>query len=679
LTPTVTSTRIATLTPAQPQAQNSRYQLTDWNLINADRMITLLNAQAEPNRNPEWFNVAVYAQGEALLRYPQAFEATHWRWLTARNLIHTGNPTAIVVYTGLIQEALSTGQVRSEDLTSWFQVYEPDLILTTFSFPAQTGELDRLLIQISGAGNAFLWLIETPGNVQVYSLLSDFEAADDPQTAFLLQDLTGDGSDELIIFRTSSPNQTQFPTPWIFDLTQIPPAQIPIQPGFPINLGMESERLAVPVRNSQSGYDLQLTARLFPACPVEITELLHWDGVWMARDPLQYQLYPDTALLAWCEVLVDHATLVWDPDAALTIAEPLLESWPPAENTEGHPYPADASDAWRFRLGMLNAFVGQQAEADRYFQSILETPAIPQSSWIEPARRFLDIYQSPEDLYLACLEAPGCNMRLAMQAMVRDSGLDDPALVLDFLRRHGVVTRMAGEFDFDGDGIHEQWMSVLPEPGGTLEFWILTAAPSGVQAVFVQIFEDNQPQPYYHDPLESPLVVQLELGRGFILERDPVNGSVAVRFVDVEYSRPTEIRDALDLSIEALFSGTDPYQILSDLIAIGVSPRFAGDCNAFGICARYYYTLGLVHELTGDELNAIDAYLTVWRLYPHSPYTIMARLKLNLLPATPTFTPTATSTITPTGTITPTSNMTPTPSTTTTSTPTETSTSTPTP
>ena len=61
--------------------------------------------------------------------------------------------------------------------------------------------------------------------------------------------------------------------------------------------------------------------------------------------------------------------------------------------------------------------------------------------------------------------------------------------------------------------------------------------------------------------------------------------------------------------------------------------------------------LGLVSELAGYERNAVDANLTLWREYSKSPFTTMARLKLEGIaipaPAVPTYT------ITPSGTFIP--------------------------
>ncbi len=145
-----------------------------------------------------------------------------------------------------------------------------------------------------------------------------------------------------------------------------------------------------------------------------------------------------------------------------------------------------------------------------------------------------------------------------------------------------------------------------------------------------------------------------------------------------------------------LMDGADPKLIQNDLLELLNSPRFKGDCIAFNICDQFHYTLGFVHNLNDEYGNAIDQYLWVWRNYPKSSYTTLARLKLDYFPLptytntpikspTPTrtrtpssATPTSTRTVTPTTTITPTISPTITPTLTSTITPTETETSTPT-
>ncbi len=74
--------------------------------------------------------------------------------------------------------------------------------------------------------------------------------------------------------------------------------------------------------------------------------------------------------------------------------EPLLPGWPPAADEEGKPYPPDAKDEWRFRLGVYSALSGNFDRATEYLRGIIEDPVNPGSSWIQPAQKFLDVYQN---------------------------------------------------------------------------------------------------------------------------------------------------------------------------------------------------------------------------------------------------------------------------------------------
>ena len=658
-TPTLTRTLVSSLTPANPQTANTRYRLVEWSLLAAEHEVEIMTTRADREQNTEWYRAAVYALQEALLRFPQSINAAAWRWQMAHYQILAGDARAIDTYASLIQAALQTGQARINDLPAWFQRNAPELRLSTTVLPAQPGELNRLLIQISGRGYGFIWSLGTPGNIQMTPLLNNFDHTNNPRAASLTADLTGDGHPELILYETSYPSQTQFTSPWIFDLTQEPPALMPIQFSLPLELGTEAERLTTILPGDNGENELLLTMRMFPTCPVDITRSFQWDGEKFSIGAMRVEIHPEAELLSWCEIVLDHASLIWAPELTLAVAEPLLGSWPPSVDTAGDPYPEDGLDALRFRVGILHALAGHQAEAIQAIQSIIDQPSTPQSSWIEHAHVFVNTYQQPEDLYQACQLAPGCNLHHAIQEMVRSSGINSPAFARQYLLQHGVVGRTAGYFDFDGDGVDEAWLNLRPTAEGKLEFWILVATTSGVQAVYVQVFESNAPQPYYHDPDEDPLVIQLERGQGFVMRRDPLTGEAAIQFVDVEYSRPTFIRDELNSITQALFLGVDPAWALAELLETHASPRFAGDCVAYGICARFYYTLGLVYQLTGDQLSAIDWYLTTWWEYPLSPYTLMARLKLELIPATPTSTPTITQI--PTITYTPDPNRTNTP------------------
>ena len=666
---TGTETRLPTLTPAKPYKFNERYSLKNWELAEAGDLIQLMRDYAAspvkkylPPDFDVWSYAAGYAQEEALLRFPESFEASGWLWGLANSQARRGQIQAVTNYSKLIETAVASGSVRVEDLPAWFSQYEQELDLEVYPLPTRPGQLSNNLIKLSGAGSAFIWLVELPGSVAAIPLTRDIDFTEGLDYDFALGDPTGSGSPSVVIYpKAQKAGVYELGLPRAFDLSQEPPVELPFAEGLPVDFGMKYETDLAIVENDQGGEDIQLTATFFPACPVHVTRTYRWNGDRFEYYPDQYQITPYPDLLAFCEVIVDHVALVWGPEAALTLAEPLLSLWPPAEDAQGKAYPSDALDAWRYRVGIYHALAGHQEEARQIFAEIVAQPVSSDSTWILPASQFLENYQSQEDLYQACREAMFCNMKDALRGLAEYGALPDPSQSLQYLKDHGMMTRSSGVFDFDLDGIEERWLTVQHRPGEKLELWILSTAPQGVKALYVQPIEDNSPQPYHHEPIGEIPITQLELGKGFVLARHPETGEPYLYPVDVEYDRPTYIRDELFASIQALMSGGDPAVILDQLLALQADPRFLGDCRAYFICDVFYYTLGLVYELVGSEREAVDTYIKLWWEHSQSPFAAMARIKLLFRPPPPTATATATPTRTPTNTPDPNASPTPTP------------------
>jgi hypothetical protein len=550
--------------------------------------------------------------------------------------------------------------------------------------PAQPGELGRELIEIIGDGSAYLWLVENPTGTSIYPLLNELNFDQPRENAFLYDDLTGDTSPELVIYRKVDPSTTSLVIPHIFDLSVIPPVELKIQDQTPMDFGLESRMEAEVVPGSQGRNDLRVTNTLLPACPAYASQQYSWNGSEFTVTPLSYELFPVPGNLAYCETVLDEASSNWDPEAAIKIASPLLGIWPPELDIQGHPYPLDAKDQLQYRLGVLYALAGQRADTIRIMSEIIDTPIIPDSSWVAPAEQFLRLFKTPDDLFIACQQAQFCNLRDALRTLVQNSNTTDPALTIQYLQSHGVVIRSSGLLDFDGDSQAERWMIIQPKTEAKLEFWILAGMQTGVQVVFVQLFEASETLPFIHEPGGSIPVIQFELHKGFIFKRLPISGKAYIQWVDVEYTRPTIIMDGYEGALNALFDGAPPMTVRNKLIELFNSPRFTGDCIAFNICDQFHYTLALANDLIGEQGNAIDEYLWVWRNYGQSPYATMARLKLDYFPL-PTYTRTPIPTRTTAPTSTPTLTRTPTPTTqtptttnspTSTQTPTETATST---
>ena len=650
-TPTLTPTRYPTLTPAKPNKDNWRYVLKDWSVTDAERLARQIQAKEVFSGLPAvWYPAAAYAQAEALMRYPESLQAAQWEWDLAASLAYTNDPLAAQRYARLIQSALEARQIRIEDLPAWFQLYQSDLSLTLHPLTSLPGELSRQLVEISGAGSAYLWLLETPTSIQVVPLLSDFDYVNDLQNDFVLADLTGDGIDEISIYRTATPGQFTYLRPRIFNQAQIPPVELRVVEELPFDFATDYRTKLNPHAQAGGGNDLQFSATLFPACPVTITHTYHWSGERFETAPVQFAITPVPGLEAACELAVEHAARAWGTEAALLLAESILPVWPPQTDLEGKAYPADALDAWHFRLAIYQALSGKHAEALQTLNELVSNPNLPASNWPKLAQQFLDRYLAPEDLYTACQDMPFCNLREALQRLIAGSNLTDLSQASGYLGQHGVVIRASGVFDFDGDGEDERWVSVLPGAMQKLEFWILAQVPGGIQAVFVQIIDDNSPTPYYFEPRGVYPVVQFEAKQGFRMRRLPDIQTAFIEQVTTEAARPTYIRDAIHSIAQRLLDGTNPATILDELLDLQADPRFRADCLAFYVCGKFLYTLGLTYELLGQADLAVDTYLYLWRDFPTSPYTVMARMKMiyNPPPPTATNTPTPTRTVTPT-------------------------------
>jgi hypothetical protein len=95
-----------------------------------------------------------------------------------------------------------------------------------------------------------------------------------------------------------------------------------------------------------------------------------------------------------------------------------------------------------------------------------------------------------------------------------------------------------------------------------------------------------------------------------------------------DYTKHHLVEESLDSIINQLMSGSNPAQIRDLLIQLNQSASF--DCKAANRCNQIQYLLGLTNELMGDEQAALNAYLQLWKEYPASFYTTMARSKLVL-------------------------------------------------
>ncbi len=261
-------------------------------------------------------------------------------------------------------------------------------------------------------------------------------------------------------------------------------------------------------------------------------------------------------------------------------------------------------------------------------------PAVPDSHWVAAAQRFLDIYQSPANLYQACVQAEACDPRRALAALIEAIPLDEYPNAQAAIWQAGVSQRSSGYFDFDGDDVKESWFTVRHRTGEKLELWIVMPYEDGVKAIFVDSLDSNLPTVSYYDDEEYPPTVLIDDTIAIRIERTPGNLLPYLSRPVLPQLYPDRFQDAVDAAREALLSGADPKEVYQELVLLEKFPGLL--CRARWSCDEYYYLLGLAAELAKNPNDAIEAFLYLWRNYSRSPFTTMARLKLVWTGVTPT-------------------------------------------
>jgi hypothetical protein len=649
-TPTSTSTitPLPTLPAARPLRFNDLYQLSDWSPERADYLVRLMQSypnarfRTEQERQTDAYNQAfiypAFAAREALLRYPEAQEALRWRWEVAYSLSRFNDPSAGEHYAALIVQALNDEQVTVENLPAWFSENEGRMSLTVHAGPAPEGASSSHLLEIkTTGGGTLLWLVKEGSSFRVSVLVSRYNFPAGLELSTVVGDLTGDDTAEAAVFFSPGPGDYVIREPQVFRLTQLPPTELSFAPTPPFDFGSSFENRWLVAREPGGEPVLQFIGETSPACPVRISRTYRWDGERFDISEANYTIQPLQGYLAHCESTITHASLVWEAEVTYRLMKVLLPDWPPAARTNGRPYPADAGEEWRFRTGVFAALAGERLEAIELLQP-LERDA--QGRWAAAAAAFLSAYQSQEDIYRACLTHEACDPRLALRSVVRLVPLVEYDQIPAYLQRYGIALRSSGLFDFENDGAPERWILVRHRENQKLELWILAASPERIEPLMVEVVDTTNLALRYHEPVEDPPIVQINPGEGFRLMRVANSGMPYIERTAVTVSLTMFTEDTFAEIDYDLFSGVDPAQIVSRLTTLTEASRF--NCRQF--CDRFYYTLGLAYELSGEGRKAIDQYIDLWWNYSASPYTHMARTKLvtlsRITPGVPTTTPT---------------------------------------
>ena len=655
-----------TLTPARPIIGEDLYSLLPWSPEKADQVIALvgdypntLPRQARGEQDENYYSAfqhAVMAYSEVLLRFPDAPQADRWRWALAYSLARAGDPRSGDQYAQLVATALNRQETDLKKLPVWFQDKQPGMEIEVTEVKPLPGYLSTHLVHLDQAGGTIFLLLETPAGFQSEVLVNTFDFVNPAPLDAFNTDLTGDGIEEVVVYSQVPTSQLTLEPPRVFDLSASPYVELAFRPDtadFP--LGTEfSQNWSADDRPNQ-GNMLHFDADLFPSCPLSVSRSYAWNGEWFEASPPEFLIQPNRETLAYCEPVLEHAYREWGAGTAIPLADALLADWPPEKDLNGDPYPADAKDELRYRLGIYHALNGDFEQATQQLNALIDGPTSSDSRWIEPARQFLEIYRSPQDLYRACITQAYCAADQALSYLVESFPADQYPQLLSHLWQMGVAQRSSGYYDFDGDGTNESWITVQHRPGEKLEFWILANYPQGIKAFLVDTLNSNLPDliPYQEGDIPPVTIVNGETA--FQMNRLPGTLLPYLTYPQLPQFWPNRFTDGLEAALADLFSGASPEDIQQRLIDLQTNPGLL--CQPSWSCDRYYYGLALASELADDPQTAIEYLLKLWFDYSKSPYTTMARLRLK----GPAFIPSATPTITLTLAITNTPTVTGTP------------------
>jgi len=436
-------------------------------------------------------------------------------------------------------------------------------------------------------------------------------------------------------------------------LRSVPPTQLGFGPQKTGFLHASHGTTAQVMPNGE--ISLQILGGVPSGCPAWHTSIFRWNGQWF--DQTKFKISNDVTTHEFCVFTLDEP--YWQRLSEIEKEEIL--SWFEREfgdirptgidHRVGEEFAEDAQDEFRYLLAMHHAMLGHFSEAQNLLEKIITTPSVSNSQWLDPALTFLTIYQSPIDLYRACIEVNvKCNPQEAITGVVKLLSAATPSDMLAALDEIGIPILAHGWFDFDDNRLPEKWFITRHQKEDKLELWIISQAGTSIKVMYVDSIDTFEPEfrihtrlniGYHFDATTSYIPFTIGSDQVYAFYRRQIDQEpFIVKFDRYEPYVYGQIQSQTimggDGSIGYLLSGGDPQELLTQLKALANSPNFEPD-------NRYYYHLGLTYELLGDKENAVEAYLLAWQdccdtwqlaeeIVTANPFAIMARAKLEPVP-----------------------------------------------
>lgn len=623
------------------------------------------------------YRAAFYAAWNAHLYFPEDSRVKMWEWKMAYYAAMGGDSeVAARIYIQKITRALNEDKVPINKLSSWFQSGElrREYITPHFEFEIQPVNIPNnegiYLIQLGVQGGidipgAMCLLIANNKNQAETFLVYDgfaesgfFPTLRNPSYC-TLEDATGDGTDEIITHNWYG-GHVGTSTLKIIDLSTLPPKallfgaekkdQVSAWNGLTEEFKNKNGKIQIPVREKLG------------QCDIYLTRYFEWNGSWFENKNVSLSLMEGgLTALKDCYYYIRYYSDQFTTSEAAQILDEVINTYSPGSESE-----KDILEEFRVKKALTYLLAGNSTKAIELFEEIINKPIKENGIWVEPVKRFLQVYQEPSDLYRACIA-------LTVHDLNRPVMVDNPkgithavinlchsqALELTIskevqfqslknltsrLRGDGVKISSEGWLDLDQDGKEELWLITEPPTQLYYQLWIVSDYPNKIK-----IFDGGT----YPTPKFRPNIQQLSSGR-FLVEvgqprkliwsRDQKTNEPSLTSLNewqdpndtTDYSAITEdlkifkekqeqfyMNDNFKASYEAFLEIANRYETCPFLLFLPP----AGSFYEYE-CGNYYYAIGFSAELAGDNKFAQKMYAKLIEEYPDNPMALLAKEKI---------------------------------------------------
>ena len=613
--------------------------------------------------------VAEYAAWDALHRFPDDLRAATWKWKFAYYAALIGDSEAANgTYMDLITNALNEKKVTVADLPLWFQSGEsskddsltPPFIMTVINFSGKQEDqkyLIRLGSKYSDVASCYL----LDNILSKYSISVIYDGFLDGHSLMnrngldcQLKDLTNDGTEDVIVTNyyfthDNSSNRTQ-----IFDVTTLPPRPLPFSNFIYRDRYKTWNVEDYPVVNGKSQIK---TTDDFYRCSARITQTFEWNGVEFSSVDASAQIDKENAPLKECGYQFFSKTENLSVETRVRILEEAIKFYEPVAADDEE---MQILDKLRVQKGLVYLFENQPNQVRQVFQEILQDPYQKDGIWQKPIQDFLDVYKVQSDIYRACSELTPCDPYVAKArgsdlSCVKVSTCNEEALNYliknDFstipvdelssnLNKAGLDFAFNEYIDFNQDGKKELLFTISSPQKDYYSTWVAAEYLGKINLFHVSDSTTAVPEYKVTTPDQNRVFATFSIGSVLIWTRQQMGDEQTLNHISVSTMHDVKFADViadaktLKKLRAQIFKGVDFRNTYIEFLEIKnrneVCPfSTPGDWTTdYYDCVSYYYDLGFVSELAGDEQTAREMYTTIVKQYPDHPLALLARNKL---------------------------------------------------